>query len=234
MIFVHIGAGAGDLDPTTNFRDGFSELVKNHESNAKKVFIVEANPINIKKLKKCWKNYKSVKIFNFAIVSNKIKNEKIRFYYCKKDAPHYQLFSSDIKHVKHYFPNLKIESKLIRTVKIKDFMEKNFKKKIIDFFSVDVEGGDFDIIINLDLKKYNIQNISLEYLHLTIMQKKKLIKKLIANGYSYNGFGVDHNNIDWSFKKKTNIWNNWISKLMPYIHRKHYKRLNKIIVSIDS
>ena len=89
MIFVHIGAGAGDLDPTTNFRDGFSELVKNHESNAKKVFIVEANPINIKKLKKCWKNYKSVKIFNFAIVSNKIKNEKIRFYYCKKDAPHF-------------------------------------------------------------------------------------------------------------------------------------------------
>ena len=112
-------------------------------------------------------------------------------------------------------------------------MEKNFKKKIIDFFSVDVEGGDFDIIINLDLKKYNIQNISLEYLHLTIMQKKKLIKKLIANGYSYNGFGVDHNNIDWSFKKKTNIWNNWISKLMPYVHRKHYKRLNKVIYSIN-
>ena len=28
MIFVHIGAGAGDLDPWTNFRDGFSEYVK--------------------------------------------------------------------------------------------------------------------------------------------------------------------------------------------------------------
>jgi len=231
MNFVHIGAGAGDLDPTVNYRDGFSELVKNHKTKIKKVFVAEANPVNIKKLKKCWKNYKSVKIYNFAIVSNKIDNEKIRFYYCKKDAPHYQLFSTQINHVKHYFPNSKIESKLIKTMSIKNFMEKNFKKKIIDFFSIDIEGGDFSIIMSLDLKKYNIQNISLEYLHLNIKQKHKILKKLIANGYSYYGFGVDHNNIDWSFKKKTNVWNNWISKLMPLIHRKHYKRLNKLLFS---
>ena len=63
---------------------------------------------------------------------------------------------------------------------------------------------------------------------------RKNFKKLISNGYSYNDFGVDYNNIYWSFKNKTNIWNNWISKLMPYIHRKQYKHLNKIIVSIDS
>ena len=106
---------------------------------------------------------------------------------------------------------------------------KNFKKKIIDFFSVDIEGSDFDVIMGLDLKKYDIKNISLEYLHLNIKQKQKILKKLIDNGYSYNGFGVDHNNLDWSFRKKTNVWNNWISKLMPYIHRKHYKRLNILI-----
>ena len=231
MNFLHIGAGAGDLDPAANYRDGFTELVKNHKAKIKKVFVVEANPINIKKLKKCWKNYKSVKIYNFAIVSNKIDNKKIRFYYCKKDAPHYQLFSTQINHVKHYFPNSKIESKLIKTMSIKNFMEKNFKKKIINFFSVDIEGGDFNVIMSLDLKRYNIQNISLEYLHLNVKQKKKILQKLIANGYSYNGFGVDHNNIDWSFKKKTNVWNDWILKLMPYIHRKHYKRLNKLIFS---
>ena len=228
MNFVHIGAGAGDLDHKANYRDGFSELVKNHKSKIKNIFVVEANPINIKKLKNCWKNYKSVKIYNFAIVSNKIKSKKIRFYYCKKDAPYYQLFSSEINHVKHYFPNSKIESKLIKTVCINNFM-KNFKKKIIDLFSVDIEGSDFDVIMGLDLKKYDIKNISLEYLHLNIKQKQKILKKLIDNGYSYNGFGVDHNNLDWSFRKKTNVWNNWISKLMPYIHRKHYKRLNILI-----
>ena len=31
MIFFHIGGGAGDLDPSANFRDGFSEFVKNHK-----------------------------------------------------------------------------------------------------------------------------------------------------------------------------------------------------------
>ena len=229
MNFVHIGAGAGDLDPATNYRDGFTELVKNHKTKNKNVFVVEANPINIKKLKKCWKNYKSVKIYNFAIVSKKINKNKIRFYYCKKDAPHYQLFSQNIKHVKYYFPDSKIESKLIKTESIKNFMEKNFKKKIIDFFSVDIEGGDFNVIMNLNLKKYNIQNISLEYLHLNVKQKQKILHKLITNGYSYYGFGIDHNNIDWYFKKKVNVWNNWISILMPYIHRKHYKRLNLLV-----
>ena len=29
MNFVHFGAGAGDLDPSSNFRDGFSEYIKN-------------------------------------------------------------------------------------------------------------------------------------------------------------------------------------------------------------
>ena len=36
MNFVHFGAGAGDLDPSSNFRDGFSEYIKNHKSKEKK------------------------------------------------------------------------------------------------------------------------------------------------------------------------------------------------------
>ena len=36
MNFIHIGAGAGDLDPASNFRDGFSEYVKKHKVKKKK------------------------------------------------------------------------------------------------------------------------------------------------------------------------------------------------------
>ena len=43
MNFVHFGAGAGDLDPSSNFRDGFSEYIKNHKSKEKKIYLVEAN-----------------------------------------------------------------------------------------------------------------------------------------------------------------------------------------------
>ena len=39
MIFLHIGGGAGDLNPSTNFRDGFSEFVKSHKSKNKNIFI---------------------------------------------------------------------------------------------------------------------------------------------------------------------------------------------------
>jgi len=82
----------------------------------------------------------------------------------------------------------------------------------------------------INLKKFKIRNISLEYLHLTKIQKTKILIKFLDNGYSYFGFGIDHMKIDWLFKKKSNWWNNKISKLLPIIHRKHYKRLNKLLI----
>ena len=76
------------------------------------------------------------------------------------------------------------------------------KDSNVESFSIDVEGIDYDIIMDINLKKYNIKNFSIEYLHLRRDQKKNLIRKLLENGYSYKGFGLDHNNIDWMFTKK--------------------------------
>ena len=228
MIFFHIGGGAGDLNPSTNFRDGFSEFVKSHKSRNKNIFIIEANPVNINKLKKTWEKYRSVKIFNIAISA---KTEKeLKFFYCEKDAPHYLLFSNDINHIKRHFPESKIKTKFIKAITINKFLDENFNNKLIDYFSIDIEGSDFDVIMAINLKKFKIRNISLEYLHLTKIQKTKILKKLLDNGYSYFGFGIDHMKIDWLFKKKSNWWNNKISKLLPIIHRKHYKRLNKLLI----
>ena len=229
MNFLHIGGGAGDLDPKANYRDGFSEFVKTFKSKKKNIFIIEANPINIPALKKSWKKYKSVKIFNIAISAKKIK--KIKFFFAEEDAPHYQLFSSDINHVKKHFLNSKIKIKNISAISINQFLYKNNKEKKINYFSIDIEGSDYEVIMALNLKKYIIENISLEYLHLNKLQKIKILKKLLNNGYSYYGFGLDHNKIDWFFKKNKSIWNNIISKLLPVIHRKHYKRLNKLIIN---
>ena len=79
MIYIHIGAGAGDLDPGANFRDGFSEFVKQNKDDNKKIHVVEANPSNIPKLEETWKDYKNVKIYNFAIASKYYDKEKISF-----------------------------------------------------------------------------------------------------------------------------------------------------------
>ena len=229
MNFLHIGGGAGDLDPSTNFRDGFSEFVKKYKTRNKNIFIVEANPANILTLKKSWTKYKSVKIFNIAISNKKIK--KIKFYFCEEDAPYYQLFSNNINHVKIHFPGSKIKEKMVNSIYINKFLKIHFSNKRIDFFSIDIEGCDYNVLMELDLKKYKIENISLEYLHLSKAQKIKILKKFINHGYSYYGFGLDHNKIDWFFKKKKNYWNNLVSKFLPLIHRKHYKRLNKLLLN---
>tara|TARA_Y100000816_G_scaffold279584_1_gene252014 strand:+ start:272 stop:961 length:690 start_codon:yes stop_codon:yes gene_type:complete len=229
MIFIHIGAGVGDLDSSVNFRDGFSEYVKKNKSEEKRIYVVEANPKNIEKLKVCWKDYEHVKIFNLAVTPNNYSKENITLYYSQDDRPHYQLLSHDKNHVKHYFPNSEIKEMKIKTIKIKNFLEDNFLNLKIDSFSIDVEGLDYGIFMDIDLKKFDIYQLSIEYFHLNKDQKKNIVKKFIKNGYSYNGFGIDHNNLDWLFIKKKSFWKNFIAKLLPYIHRKHYKRLNKIL-----
>ena len=232
MIFVHIGGGVGDLDSSANFRDGFSEYVKKIKNQEKKIFVVEANPKNIEKLKICWKIYNYVQIFNFAITPNDYSKNNMVFYYSLDDKPHYQLFSHDKNHVKYYFPYSEIKEMKVQTLRIGDFLNNNFLNLKIDSFSIDVEGLDYKIFMDIDLKKFDIYQFSIEFFHLNKEQKKNIVKKFIENGYSYNGFGLDHNNLDWLFIKKKSFWKNFISKLLPYIHRKHYKRLNKLIGSI--
>ena len=230
MIYVHIGAGAGDLDAGAHFRDGFSEFVKKNNDQNKKIYLVEANPSNISKLKESWKDYRNVEIFNFAITSSKQDENRLKFFYSLDDAPHYQQFSNDIEHVKKNYKDLdRIKFKYIDCVKINEFLDKNFNNEIINFFSIDIEGMDYDVIQDINLKKYEIINFSFEHLHLNIYQKIKLFKKFLKFNYSYNGSGIDHNDFDWTFRKKKNIWNNMIFFFLIFISKKHYRFLNKLL-----
>ena len=50
--YIQIGAGAGDQDARVNFKDGFTKFVKNIKLNENdKILLIEANPLNIEKLK---------------------------------------------------------------------------------------------------------------------------------------------------------------------------------------
>ena len=230
MIYVHIGAGAGDLDSGALFRDGFSEFVKKNDDEDKKIYLVEANPSNISKLKESWKDYRNVEIFNFAITSSKQDEKRLKFFYSLDDAPHYQQFSNDIEHVKKNYKDLdRIKFKYIDCVKINEFLDKNFNNEIINFFSIDIEGMDYDVIQDINLEKYEIINFSFEHLHLNIYQKIELFKKFLKFNYSYNGSGIDHNDFDWTFRKKKNIWNNIVFFFLIFISKKHYRFLNKLL-----
>ena len=60
-VFVHLGAGAGDLDQRSNFRCGFTEVIKKNCSSNDQAYVVDANPNNIEKLKKCYENFEMSK-----------------------------------------------------------------------------------------------------------------------------------------------------------------------------
>ena len=228
MYFVHLGAGAGDLDERSNYRCGFTEFIKKNYNESSKVFVVEANPKNIDKLKSSYKNFKNIDILNFAISYN--NNDEISLYYSEDDAPHYQTCSSNINHVKKHYPNSIIKKFNIKSVSINDFFEK-YSISEVDYLSIDIEGLDYEVLMSIDFNKFNIKNISIEYLHLTKFQKKNLINFLSKRGYSYYGFGYDHNNFDYLFVKKKNYWNIILSKLLFAISTKHYKIVNKFLIN---
>ena len=62
-------------------------------------------------------------------------------------------------------------------------------------------------------------------------QKRKMINHLTKNGYSYAGYGYDHNNFDFLFVRKKIFLNRILSKLIWLINIKYLKFLNYLIIA---
>ena len=197
MTLIQIGSGSANFD--TSVKDGFTNFIKKNKIKGR-IFIIEANSIHLKNLKKFWKLNKNVKILNLAITADNISKNKMAFFYSEKDKPNYQLFSNSKSFVKKYFPYGKIQKKIVNCLNISKFFKKNKLKKI-DFLSLDIEGMDYDVLINLDLKEIDIKHISFEHLHITIWQKFKIVLKFIKNDYYFSGMGFDVRKSDWMFTK---------------------------------
>ena len=226
-IFVHFGAGAGDLDQRSNFRCGFTELIKQKIAQNDKAYVVEVNPKNIDKLKSCYQNYKNVEVINIAITHESSK--ECQFFYAEDDAPHYQVCSMDINHVQKHYPNSTINSFKVKALNVNEFIN-SYVGNRIDYLSIDLEGIDYSILMKIDLSKVAIENISIEHLHLSKNEKKTMVKYLNNYGYSYCGNGYDHNNFDYLFKKKKIIWNRLVSNFLWLFGHKKIKHINKLIL----
>ena len=227
MIFVHLGAGAGDLDSGANFRCSVTEFIKKNSKSSDKIFLLEANPKNIPKLKSCYKKFQNAKIFNLGITTR--RERKLNFFYTEDDAPHYQVCTSRKNHLKKHYPNSQIKTFSIFTITINEFLKKKVKSKIIDCLSIDLEGLDYESIMSINIKKKIIENISIEFIHMNKFQKRTMINHLTKNGYSYAGYGYDHNNFDLLFVRKKIFLNRILSKLIWLISIKYLKFLNYLI-----
>lgn len=219
MCLIQIGSGSANLD--TNIQDGFSNYItsKNIE---KRVFIIEANSIHINNLKKFYKKKKNVKIFNLAIIPDNINLKIMDFFYCLEDYPNYQIFSNSKSFVKKHFPNGKIVKKSVQCSRISTFLKKNNIFEI-DFLSIDIEGMDYSVLMNLDLNKFKVENISFEHLHLTLWQKIKIVSKLIKNEFFFSGMGFDVRKSDWMFTKNYK-YKKLQTFLLPITPRRIWKR----------
>ena len=82
-------------------------------------------------------------------------------------------------------------------------------------------------MMEIDLLKFQIKNISIEHLHLNKSQKKNMVSHLNKNGYSYFGNGYDHKNFDYLFKKEKIIWNRFLSNFLWLVSHKKVKYFNK-------
>ena len=207
--YIQIGAGVGDQDARVNFKDGFTKFVKNIKLDKNdKILLIEANPLNIKKLQECWKNYENTKIFNLALVDKNFSEKDIKLYYTEDDRPYYQVTSLFYSHVKKHYPTSKILELHTETKNINSFLNTEVGNDIIKYLAIDAEGIDFDLMMDIDYQNFDIQNISFEVLHLNLKQKKKIKEKLMSNGYSYFGRGFDPHGYDLMFKKKMNpyLW----------------------------
>ena len=200
-IYIQIGAGAGDLDERANKRDGFTELVKGlSREKIRKIILVEPNVLNIKKLKECWKEYPESEIYEIGIVGKKNDKDKMYLYYSPLDGPHYQVGSINRSHIeKHYGENCEIEKMKIEVKNIEEFL-KDVTKEEIELLSLDIEGIDAEIILDLNFENVKIKYLSFEYIHLG-KEKEKVLDHLKKNNYEYIGEGVDHNGYDYLYKR---------------------------------
>lgn len=199
--FVQIGAGVGDKDPRTSFRDGFAELVKaQDQSTVGRIILVEPNPINHVKLMECWAGY-SVQIYPIGVRSSSEPNDELTFYYCKEDGPYYQTFSMNKHHVLKHYPKGTIETAKIRTVTINEFLAVCCPGPI-EMLALDVEGIDAEILLDIDWGKFDIRNVSFEHIHLD-NKAQSVYNMLEGFGYVHKGRGLDPFGYDTLYSKET-------------------------------
>lgn len=201
-IFIQIGAGAGDLDKRANFKDGFTQFIKQLPMiKIKKIILVEPNPVNIPLLEECWNKYDQAVIYQIGICPKTWDKKLIDFYYCPLDGPHYQVASIKKEHIlKHYGDNCPVESISIQVENIQSFLNCVSENDEIELLALDIEGIDAQIILDIDFENINIKYLSFEYIHMGT-DLEIVEHYLNKNNFEYVGVGADHNGFDHLYKK---------------------------------
>ena len=219
-IYVQLGAGAGDLDHSANFRDGFSRYVKGREiKHDDRIILVEANQFNLSTLASAWQNFPTVEISQLAITAGEYKEfQEINFFYVAEDAPFFQVASIKRSHVENFYPDAKILSFSVKAMGINEFLKEKCGTNRIELLAIDIEGMDLLVMEDLDLSVFDIHLISFEKSHVA-SQIKPLLEKLKSFGYRRAGSGMDPHNSDTLWVKPNSKCENIYFSVRHLRHR---------------
>lgn len=195
-LFLQIGAGAGDRDPRTNFKDGFTDFVKGtHLTAEDRVVLVEPNPENIELLKECWRDVKNAEILQVAVLPWDQSDRVLTLWYSIEDGPHFQLTSHERAHVEKYYPQGTIRHFDVAATSINRLLHQVRGELSLEFLGIDVEGLDAEVLLSIDWSEADFHAISYESVH---MAEAELLvhEKFRSAGYIAAGVGIDTHGLD--------------------------------------
>lgn len=196
MKVVQIGSNKGNDDLSEYLLSNFDELEFG--------LFVEAIPVHIPELKKCYSKYENIFVENIAVIPSNKKEDKIKFYLLTTNAPDYGISSCSKEHIEKHVRDIsrlqggKILEFELPCITLENLLDK-YNISSLDFLFLDVEGIDAQIILNFDWEKYNIKKVEFEYIHLR-EQGDQIKNKFISMGYKQVNT-IDTYGFNWAFEK---------------------------------
>lgn len=180
MIILQIGANKGNTD-----NDPIWKLCQEQLPNSLhwELYFVEPNPFSLDILKINYElaGFKNTNYFNCAITDQ----FKSVILYIDNDralgSQHCSLHKDHMYKMGHH--ESVISEIEVQGVQLSEILDKI--NKPIDFLQIDTEGHDAVILLNCQLKKYNIKTIEYEWIHLKNQELEMLHSHLIQQGYTF-------------------------------------------------
>jgi FkbM family methyltransferase len=184
MTIVQIGCNDGK-DHVLDF------CLKNNQS-IEKIHLIEPNPEALEHCKQTYSDLRQAEFYNLAIVTNNLESISLYVPQGKLCNGHASIFANHlIAHGHQDFNTINVSA-----ASLAGFFDSNKITKC-DRLYIDAEGLDSDILLGLDIQKYQIGRIEFEVLHTDGANAKgqkysSCIEKLTALGYQQADAG-QHN-----------------------------------------
>jgi FkbM family methyltransferase len=164
--------------------DGVFEVVS--QSHYDFVLLVDANPLCIEKVKA---KYEKIPNVHFDVAAVAGDNREATFYSLNtgNKANYSENSSLDKGHLIKQGYNMNQFTPV--TVRCKTFADLMVENKLteLDKLFIDIEGLDFEVLMSINFKLYNISLITFEEFHMNNEQREAVRQRLKDNGYEVGG-----------------------------------------------